>query len=151
MLLHSTSKTRAGFILLPVGISRLAPESSTLGRDFGFDGCRQRSNALPGAFVELAIDKLDAEASLNFQNELQNIDGINLEIASQQRLVVAQIFGGSILDPQAGNNNLFELLRNIFHSDFSSSIAWRTGKNLDFPLILCRVCTTPLSALDGDQ
>jgi hypothetical protein len=123
MLLHSTSNTREDLILLPVGMAGLAPEFSALGRDFGFDGRRQRSNALPGAFVELAIYKLDPEVPLNLQNELQNIDGIDLEIAPQQLLIVAQIIGCSVLDPQTGNNNLFELLRNVFHGDFSSSIA----------------------------
>jgi hypothetical protein len=78
---------------LLVGMAGLAPENSVLGRDFGFDGCRQRSDALPGAFVELAIDQLDPKVPLNLQNELQNIDGIDLQIASQQRLIVAQILG----------------------------------------------------------
>jgi hypothetical protein len=134
MLLHSTSKTRVELILLLVGIAGLSPDFSALGCDFCFDGCRQRSNALPCAFVELAIYKLNSKVPLNFQNELQNIDGINIEIASKQLLIVAQIFGGTVLDPQTGNNNLFELLRYVFHGDFTSSIAWHTSENLDLLL-----------------
>jgi hypothetical protein len=83
MLLHSTSNTREGFILLLVSMAWIAPESLVFGRDFGFDGCSQSSDALPGALVELAVDKLDSKAPLNFQNELQNVDGIDLQIATQ--------------------------------------------------------------------
>src|ERR1035438_9209581 len=69
MLLHSTSNTREGFILLLVSMAWIAPESLVFGRDFGFDYGSQSSDALPGALVELAIDKLDSKAPLNFQNE----------------------------------------------------------------------------------
>jgi hypothetical protein len=128
MLLHSTSKTRERRILLLVGMAGIAPEGLFLGLDFGFDDCRQSSNALPGVFVELALYQLDPKAPLDLQNKLQNIDGIDLKIAIQQLLIVAQILGRLVLDPQTGYNNFFELLRSVFHSDFSSSIARSTKK-----------------------
>jgi hypothetical protein len=123
MLLHSTSNTREHRVLLLVGMAGIAPEGLLLGGDFGLDDRSQSSDALPGAFVELALYQLDPKASLNLQNELQNIDGIDLKIAPQQLLIVAQVFRRLVLDPQTGNNNLFELLRSVFHGDFSSRIA----------------------------
>ena len=68
MLLHSTSNTREGLIPLLVAMDGVAPENSLLGRDFGFDSYCQRTDALPGTFVELAIDQLDPKASLDLQN-----------------------------------------------------------------------------------
>ena len=38
---------------------------------------------------------------LNLKNELEDIDGVDLQIAAKQRLIVAQILWSQVLDPQA--------------------------------------------------
>jgi hypothetical protein len=65
--------------------------------------------------VKAALHQLDAEVPLNLQDELEHIDGIDFQFSTEQRLVVAQILRGQVSDPQAAQNDGFELLLNTRH------------------------------------
>src|ERR1035441_3182189 len=107
ILLASTSRTRAGFFLSKVGMGKHPHGMQMLSpcRNLRFDGRGQTIDTLPCAFVEFAVHQLDAEMPLNLKNELENIDGVDLQIAAKERLIVAQFFRGQVPDSQAANND----------------------------------------------
>src|ERR1035441_10352955 len=107
MLLASTSRTRAGFFLSKVGMGKHphGMQMLSLCRNLRFHGCGQTIDASPLALVEFAVHQLDAEMPLDLKNELEDIDGVDLQIAAKQRLIVAQILRCQVLDSQAANND----------------------------------------------
>src|SRR5580700_2159396 len=84
-------------------------------RHFGFDDRRQSVNTFEVFLVEVALHQLDAEMPLNLQNELEYVDGIDFQFSAEQRLIVPQILGGQVGDPQALQYNGLELLLNARH------------------------------------
>ena len=84
-------------------------------RDLCFDDRRQGIETFEVFLVEIGLHQLDPEMPLDLQNELKNIDGIDFQVPTQQRLIVAQILRGQVGDPQALQYNGFELLLNAGH------------------------------------
>jgi len=84
-------------------------------RHFGFDDRRQSVNTFEGFLVEVGLYQLDAEMPLDLHDELEYVDGIDFQFSAEQRLVVAQIPGGQVGDPQAIQYNGLELLPNARH------------------------------------
>jgi hypothetical protein len=66
----------------------------------GLNGGGQGLDGRPFCLLEFAaFYKFDAEVALDFKNELQDVDGVNLQIAVQQELIVAQVRWGDVRDP----------------------------------------------------
>jgi hypothetical protein len=84
-------------------------------RHFGFDDGRQGVNAFKVFLVKTSPHQLDAEVPLNLQDELEHIDGIDFQFSAEQRLIVVQILGGQVSDPQAAQYDGFKLLLNGRH------------------------------------
>lgn len=66
--------------------------------------------------VEVGLHQLDTEVPLNLQHELKDIDGIDFQFATEQRLIVAQILRSHIGDPQALKYNGFKLFLYGWHN-----------------------------------
>jgi hypothetical protein len=67
--------------------------------DLRLDDRRQNVNTLEVLLIEIGMHQLDAEMPLNLQHELKNVDGIDFQLATEQRLIVAQILRGQVGDP----------------------------------------------------
>jgi hypothetical protein len=78
--------------------------------DFGLDDRRQRVHAFEVLLIEVGLHQLDAEVSFDLQNELEHVDGIDFQFPAEQRLIVAQILGSQVGDPQAIQYDGLELL-----------------------------------------
>src|ERR1035437_23068 len=130
MLLHSTSRTLAGFVLEQAGMGRHPQGVCMLGlcRDLRFDGRGQAIDALPRALVEFPFYQLDAEMPLNLENELQDIDRVDLQIAANQWLIVAQLFRGQVPDPQAANDDRLKLFLDVGHGYYSLQYSTRAQR-----------------------
>ena len=85
--------------------------------DLRFDDRSQNVNTFEVLLIEIGMHQLDAEMSLNLKHELKNVDGIDFQLASEQRLIVAQILRGQVGDPQALQYNGLELLLDARHID----------------------------------
>src|ERR1035438_1596798 len=93
MLLASTSRTRRTGRALPSSVVTLP----CLGQP-RLNGGRQVIDAGPFLAFELAGDQLDAEMPLDFENDLQDVDGVDFQLAAQQGSVVgeARLLGGEL-------------------------------------------------------
>jgi hypothetical protein len=65
--------------------------------------------------VELRLHQFDTEVPLDLKHELKDIDGINFEVATKQWLIVAEILGSHVGDPQTLQYDRLELLFNAGH------------------------------------
>ena len=84
-------------------------------RHFGFDGRRQSVNTFQIFLVEGSLHELDAEMSFNFHHELEHVDGIDFQLSAEQRLVVAQVCGSHVGNPQTAQYNGLKLFLNARH------------------------------------
>src|ERR1700691_2209593 len=75
---------------------------------------------------------------LNLKHELKDVDRIDFQLATEQRLIVTQILRGQVGNPQALDYNGFELLLNaghivrLQHKSISQSSTSRTGRRMGF-------------------
>ena len=58
------------------------------GSQFGFDGYCQGIDAFPRRLFKFPIHKFDIEISLNLKNELENVNGVDLQTTNKQRFII---------------------------------------------------------------
>lgn len=85
-------------------------------RDFRFDHRRKRTDARQILRVEITLHKFDPEMPFDFQHQLKNVDGIDFQFSAEKWVIVAEIRGGQIGDPQATQYDWLELFANARHS-----------------------------------
>src|ERR1700732_4084560 len=66
--------------------------------------------------VEVGLHQLDAEVPLNLKHELKDIDGIDFQFATEQRLIVAQVLRSHVSDPQTLQYNGLKLFLDGWHN-----------------------------------
>lgn len=84
-------------------------------RHFRFDRRRKRTDARQILRVEITLHKFDPEMPFDFQHELKNVDGIDFQFSAEKRVIVAEVRGGQIGDPQATQYDGLELFANARH------------------------------------
>src|ERR1035441_7420155 len=122
MLLASTSRTRRTGRALPSSVVTVPIPASPrlwfagLGQPRLYGG-RQAIDAGPFLAFELAGDQLDAEMPLDFENDLQDVDGVDFQLAAQQGRVVGEASHSVVGKTQTLGDDPLQLLLNALHSD----------------------------------
>src|ERR1035438_5637460 len=112
ILLASTSRTLRTGRALPSSVVTLPG----LGQP-RLNGGRQVIDAGPFLAFELAGNQLDAEMPLDFENDLQDVDGVDFQLAAQQGSVVGETRRSVVPQTQTSGDNPLQLLLNALHSD----------------------------------
>jgi hypothetical protein len=68
--------------------------------------------------VEVGLHQLDAEMPLDLKHKLKDIDGIDFQFATEQRLIVAQILRSHVGDPQTLQYNGLKLFLDGWHKAY---------------------------------
>jgi hypothetical protein len=80
--------------------------------------------------VEVGLYQLDAEMPLDLKHKLKDIDGIDFQFATEQRLIVAQILRSHVGNPQALQYNGLKLFlygwHNAYRRQYSTALTGRS-------------------------